>query len=240
MPGRQYGAFSPPGTPGTPASTRTFSLPTKPGHKGIASIHSSVVNLANTIIGAGALAFPSAFAAMGLMPGVISCLFSGLTSIFGLYLLSRCAAVVGTAPGDEGKKASFSEVARITFGKGWAMRLFDVSGNESPSVVNILIRRQLAIAIKCFGVSVSYLIICKVGNHSVTRCRTPADEFQTLLPQVCVSIARAAHHTIPADSLLLSPDFWLCVTMLVIVPLSFLRTLDALRFTSQIALLTVV
>ncbi|RSH90642.1 hypothetical protein EHS25_001247 [Saitozyma podzolica] len=206
MPGRQYGAFSPPGTPGTPASTRTFSLPTKPGHKGIASIHSSVVNLANTIIGAGALAFPSAFAAMGLMPGVISCLFSGLTSIFGLYLLSRCAAVVGTAPGDEGKKASFSEVARITFGKGWAMRLFD-----------------LAIAIKCFGVSVSYLIICK-----------------TLLPQVCVSIARAAHHTIPADSLLLSPDFWLCVTMLVIVPLSFLRTLDALRFTSQIALLTVV
>jgi amino acid permease len=171
---------------------------------------------------------------------VISCLFSGLTSIFGLYLLSRCAAVVGTAPGDEGKKASFSEVARITFGKGWAMRLFDVSGNESPSVVNILIRRQLAIAIKCFGVSVSYLIICKVGNHSVTRCRTPADEFQTLLPQVCVSIARAAHHTIPADSLLLSPDFWLCVTMLVIVPLSFLRTLDALRFTSQIALLTVV
>lgn len=145
MPGRRYGAFSPPGTPGTPASTRTFSLPTKPGHKGIASIHSSVVNLANTIIGAGALAFPSAFAAMGLMPGVISCLFSGLTSIFGLYLLSRCAAVVGTAPGDEGKKASFSEVARITFGKGWAMRLFDVSGRhqfgDPRSVVKILTRR---------------------------------------------------------------------------------------------------
>jgi hypothetical protein len=52
---------------------------------------------------------------------------------------------VGTAPGDEGKKASFSEVARITFGKGWAMRLFDVSGRhqfgDPRSVVKILTRR---------------------------------------------------------------------------------------------------
>jgi amino acid permease len=63
---------------------------------------------------------------------------------------------------------------------------------------------------------------------------------QTLLPQVCLSISRAIHQSIPTDSLFLSQDFWLVASMLVIVPLSFLRTLDALRFTSQIALLTVV
>ncbi|ORY25153.1 putative transporter [Naematelia encephala] len=172
---------------------------------GHASVLSSVTNLTNTVIGAGALAFPSAFAAMGLLPGIVSCAFSACTTIFGLYLLSRCATMVGKRPGEEGRKASFNEVARLTFGKGWVIRLFD-----------------LAIIIKCFGVSVSYLIICK-----------------TLLPQVCMTFSRVLRHPLSEHSILLSQDFWLVAVMFVIVPLSFLRTLDSLRFTSQIALVSV-
>ncbi|WWC85539.1 uncharacterized protein L201_000403 [Kwoniella dendrophila CBS 6074] len=198
---RDYGAASPPSSPSS-STTR----PKKAIHEGHASITSSVVNLTNTAVGAGALAFPSAFASMGLIPGILSCAGSGGTAMFGLYCLSRCAAVVGTRPGDEGRKASFNELARLTFGKGWATRLFD-----------------LAIAIKCFGVSVSYLIICK-----------------TLLPQVCFTFSKVFHHPLPEDSILLASHFWLIVWMVVVVPLSFLKTLDALRFTSQIALLTVV
>jgi len=95
--------------------------------EGQATIVSSVSNLANTIIGAGALAFPSAFASMGLIPGILSCAFSASTSIFGLYLLSRCATMIGKKPGQETTKASFNEVAKMTFGKGWATRVFDVS-----------------------------------------------------------------------------------------------------------------
>ena len=45
----------------------------------------------------------------------------------------------------EKPEASFNQIARLTFGEGWATRCFDA-----------------AIAIKCFGVSVSYLIIVKV------------------------------------------------------------------------------
>ncbi|GMK58922.1 hypothetical protein CspeluHIS016_0603640 [Cutaneotrichosporon spelunceum] len=170
-----------------------------------ASVLSSFSNLSNTIIGSGALAFPSAFAAMGMIPGFISCLFSASTAMFGLWCLSRCAELVGKKPGDEGRKASFNEVARLAFGKGWVMRLFD-----------------LAIAIKCFGVSVSYLIICK-----------------TLLPQVCQTFAHIFKKTIEPGSILLEPTFWLLLTIPIIVPLSFMRTLDSLRFTSQIALLSV-
>lgn len=92
-----------------------------------ASVLSSFSNLANTIIGSGALAFPSAFASMGMIPGIVSCMFSACTAMFGLWLLSRCAELVGKKPGDEGRKASFNEVARLAFGKGWVMRLFDVS-----------------------------------------------------------------------------------------------------------------
>ena len=124
MPQHNYGTTSPPAS----SSTTLPPTPSRSRHdEGHASIFSSVTNLANTVIGAGALAFPSAFAAMGLIPGAISCLFSGSLTIFGLYLLSRCATLVGKRPGDEGRKASFNEVARLTFGKGWATNLFDVS-----------------------------------------------------------------------------------------------------------------
>ena len=141
--------------------------------QGKASILSSVTNLTNTVIGAGALAFPSAFAAMGLLPGIISCIYSGSVTSFGLYLLTRCATMVGRRPGDEGRVTSFNEVARITFGKGWATRIFDVKSERLDWLsidFSSLTESQLAIAIKCFGVSISYLIICKVSREGWSRC----------------------------------------------------------------------
>jgi hypothetical protein len=129
---QNYGATSPPVTPASRRRMPTDQVYTTPA-KSISSLEpqgtvwSSIVNLTNTTVGAGALAFPSAFSAMGLVPGVASCLVSASTAAFGLYLLSRCATQVGQRPGDEGRKASFNEVARISFGKGWITRLFDVS-----------------------------------------------------------------------------------------------------------------
>lgn len=167
---QNYGATSPPITPAsrrqlgrdgrTPQATPAKSI-ASPEPQG--TVFSSTVNLANTTIGAGALAFPSAFAAMGLVHGIASCLISATTAAFGLYLLSRCATQVGQRPGDEWRKPSFNEVARISFGKGWITRLFDVSWELRRLAVREL-TCQLAIAIKCFGVSVSYLIICKVSS----------------------------------------------------------------------------
>jgi hypothetical protein len=146
----------PPAYGATPSSTRTprsrqvsrrtprRSKSPSPAEapEGQATIVSSVSNLANTIIGAGALAFPSAFASMGLIPGILSCAFSASTSIFGLYLLSRCATMVGKKPGQETTKASFNEVAKMTFGKGWATRVFDV-GFEPRRIVHELTASSL-------------------------------------------------------------------------------------------------
>ncbi|KAI5454982.1 hypothetical protein NCC49_002258 [Naganishia albida] len=214
--------------------------------QGKASVTSGVSNLANTIIGSGALAFPSAFASMGLIPGVFSCAFSGMTSAFGLYLLSRCARQVGRPshyktitvegrdphgkdvdetsplppsmadieheanPGHDShlneQEASFNSVALLTFGQGWATRCFDA-----------------AIAIKCFGVSISYLIIVK-----------------TLMPQIIISFSHhLPHDTISADSMWLDGRLWLLLSFVVVGPISFLKRLDSLRFTSQIALASV-
>ncbi|KAI0272366.1 vacuolar amino acid transporter 5 [Gloeopeniophorella convolvens] len=166
--------------------------------EGHATLTSSVSNLANTIIGSGMLTFPRALASAGIIPGMLTCLFSGSVAAFGLYLLSSAAR---KAPH---RRASFFAVANLTFPR--AAVFFDA-----------------AIAIKCFGVSISYLIIIK-----------------SLLPNVVASLYHdlTSPDTNPPEWAL-NGRIWITLLMLILVPLSFLRRLDSLRHTSYIALFSV-
>ncbi|KAF9785458.1 transmembrane amino acid transporter protein-domain-containing protein [Thelephora terrestris] len=167
--------------------------------RGHATVISSIGNLTNTIIGSGMLTLPLALASAGIIPGVLTCIISGGTTAFGLYLLSRAAA---KAPH---RRASFFAVSELTY----------------PEAAILL---DAAIAIKCFGVSISYLIIIK-----------------DLMP----SVVAAIYHEIasPGSRLpdwALSDRVWLGLIMLILAPLSFLRRLDSLRHASFIALLAIV
>lgn len=77
---------------------------------------------------------PSALSHMGIALGVFVIVWASLTSAFGLYLQTRCSRYL-----DRGS-ASFFALSQITYPN--AAVIFDG-----------------AIAIKCFGVGVSYLII---------------------------------------------------------------------------------
>ncbi len=88
----------------------------------------------STVIGAGVLAMPLALSRMGILLGTFVILWAGLTAGFGLYLQTRCARYL------ERGSASFFALSQITYPN--AAVIFDA-----------------AIAIKCFGVGVSYLII---------------------------------------------------------------------------------
>lgn len=77
---------------------------------------------------------PLALARMGMTLGVADIVWAGLTAGFGLYLQACCAKYV-----DRGS-ASFFALSQLTYPN--AAVVFDA-----------------AIAIKCFGVGVSYLII---------------------------------------------------------------------------------
>ncbi|ERF69178.1 hypothetical protein EPUS_01135 [Endocarpon pusillum Z07020] len=143
------------------------------GTIGQASWISSVVNLLNTILGAGLLAMPLAMSHMGILLGTIVILWAGLTAAFGLYLQTRCAQYL------ERGSASFFALSQLTYPN--AAVVFDA-----------------AIAIKCFGVGVSYLII--IGD---------------LMPGV------------------------IDISGLIVIPLSFLRRLDSLKYTSVIALISI-
>lgn len=163
------------------------------GYAGKASRASSVVNLLNTIVGAGTLTMPFVLSHMGIMLGVVLILWSAFTSAFGLYLQSRCARYL-----DRGT-ASFFALSQLTYPN--AAVIFD-----------------LAIAIKCFGVGVSYMII--IGD---------------LMPGVMQGLT---NHT---DNFpyLVNRHFWITAFMLLVIPLSFLRRLDSLKYTSIVALVSI-
>ncbi|KAK3186149.1 hypothetical protein K4F52_005139 [Lecanicillium sp. MT-2017a] len=163
------------------------------GYAGQASRTSSIVNLLNTIVGAGTLTMPFVLSRMGIMLGVILVLWSGVTAAFGLYLQARCARYL-----DRGT-ASFFALSQITYPN--AAVIFDA-----------------AIAIKCFGVGVSYMII--IGD---------------LMPGVMEGITSHASQF----PYLLSRHFWITAFMLLVIPLSFLRRLDSLKYTSIVALVSI-
>lgn len=77
---------------------------------------------------------PIAMSHMGMLLGTIFIIWAGMTAGFGLYLQTRCARYL------ERGKSSFFALSQLTYPK--AAVIFDG-----------------AIAIKCFGVGVSYLII---------------------------------------------------------------------------------
>ncbi|KAK4561361.1 hypothetical protein LTR86_004678 [Recurvomyces mirabilis] len=163
------------------------------GMGGNASWLSSVINLLNTIVGAGVLAMPHALSNMGILLGTLVILWAGLTAGFGLYLQTRCARYL-----DRGS-ASFFALSQITYPN--AAVVFDA-----------------AIAVKCFGVGVSYLII--IGD---------------LMP----GVVRGFGEVGAQEGYLLDRRFWVTAFMLIVIPLSFLRRLDSLKYTSVIALISI-
>lgn len=163
------------------------------GTIGQASWLSSVINLVNTIVGAGVLAMPLAMSHMGIVLGTIIIIWAGATAGFGLYLQTKCARYL------ERGSASFFALSQITYPN--AAVIFDA-----------------AIAVKCFGVGVSYLII--IGDLMPGVVRGFSDE-DSLLP------------------FLVDRHFWVTFFMLIVIPLSFLRRLDSLKYTSFIALISI-
>ncbi|KAL6705671.1 hypothetical protein ACN47E_006460 [Coniothyrium glycines] len=173
--------------------TRRRGRGKKDASHGQATWISSVINLANTILGAGLLAMPSALSKMGIFLGIFVIAWAGTTAGFGLYLQTRCARYV-----DRGQ-VSFATLSQLTY-------------------PNLSIIFDAAIAIKCFGVAVSYLII--IGD---------------LMPGVVIGFAPGAAEI----TFLVDRQFWITAFMLIVIPLSFLRRLDSLKYTSVIALFSI-
>ncbi|GME89924.1 unnamed protein product [[Candida] boidinii] len=165
------------------------------GHGG-ATFKSSVINLMNTIMGAGMLAMPYAIRANGVVLGVFFIAFSACCSSFGLYLQGQCTRYVPKG------QASFFSLSKLTY----------------PQLGVVF---DIAIAIKCFGVGISYLVV--IGD---------------LMPKIVSNLVNDDY--LATHDYLLSRNLWISLFMFVIIaPLSFLRKLDSLKYASMIALSSV-
>jgi amino acid permease len=149
-----------------------------------ASSFSCYVCLANTIMGAGMLGLPYAFAKAGWLLGTFLMCFCAASSFFALHELSICAAKTS-------KPSSFYSVAMLA----------------APRYVWLI---DFAVAIKCFGVATSYLII--VGG---------------LMPEAMSQMGGSTASQ--------SRELWIGIAFAIVGPIAFLNSLEALKFTSSLS-----
>lgn len=140
--------------------------------------------LGNTILGAGMLSLPSAFAASGWLLAPPLLLLFAAASTCALAMLSECADQVG-------RPSSFHAVANTAM-PGFAA-LFDA-----------------AIAIKCFGVATSYLVV--VGDS---------------MPKAMVALG--------LGGALLERRLWVGASLAIAAPLAYRGRISALRHISLAA-----
>lgn len=121
-----------------PVTTNDTKLTSR--NNGGSSIASGIVNLANTIIGAGMLGLPGAMASTGYLMGMVLIAISAAFSAHGLVLLSKAAVLTG-------RPSSFYSVALA-------------------SVPRFTMVIDAAVAVKCFGVASG--MFCHLSEHSTS------------------------------------------------------------------------
>ena len=111
---------------------------------GTASFSDCTVNLIKSIIGSGMLAFPSAFVALGYIPGVTFTILCAYFASFGLKIYSSCAVRVGPI-------------------KGGSIR--GICSAVSPRLVRII---DISVLFLCIGSAASYLVL--IGDTMPAVC----------------------------------------------------------------------
>ncbi|KAG7884066.1 hypothetical protein KL938_001938 [Ogataea parapolymorpha] len=153
-----------------------------------ATVSSSVVNTVNTIIGSGILLLPYAFRTDSVLFGILILIFAAATNVFGLFLQAISSKFLR-----EGN-ANFFTVCSITY----------------PSLSVVF---DLAIALQCFGVDISYIVLT-------------GDLMPLILP---ISGFTDSQMRL----------FYILISAVITVPLCFLKRLDSLKYASVVSLLAI-
>lgn len=147
------------------------------------------INLLKTSIGSGVLNFPYLFKTYGMYPTIFLTIISGLFAATGLILLSICAQEIG--------------------------RTADLSTLSRRAIPHARFLVDLAVFIKCFGVSLSYIIITKQLLPSFIETVTQRQSFWSR-PWVCLIFFLTA-----------------------IGPFAYLIKLDKLKYTSLLGIISI-
>jgi len=153
------------------------------------SFAGAYVNLLKTSIGSGVLSFPYLFKTYGILPAIVLTLLTGSLATTGLVLLTICSQGIG-------RSADLSKLA-----------------NQCFPYARIFV--DLAVFLKCFGVSLSYIIITR-----------------QLLPSILQSTS--------SPGFLTSPPVTLFIFLGLIGPFSYFTRLDRLKYTSFVGVFSII
>ena len=148
---------------------------------GGASFSSSVLNLANTVMGSGLLTLPQAFASAGIISGILMAIGAAFLNVFSLHLLAA-ASKFPTVP----SRSPIGAIAELAVPR-WGGLLIDVS-----------------VASFGLGVCTGYLIVFTDSAVELTGFHGRA--------------------------------VWTLLAVLCVTPLTLMRSLDTLKFTSSFAI----
>lgn len=149
---------------------------------------------------------------------------AAFASALGLYLLSKCAHILGT------RTSSFFACTNYT-------------------IPQVSIAFDSAIAIKCFGVSISYLVVVGDLMPKVMRGVLSLALMNGVVNESGNQQSRSASYpmengtgadNVTGESLWTSKLFWITLGILAIAPISFYKQLNSLKYTSMLALVAVV
>lgn len=156
-------------------------------HVGHSTKLACFLNLGNTILGAGMLGMPFAYSNSGYVQGLLLMTFAAAASAMALHFLAS-AALSTKLP------SSFYSVAEKAL----------------PSFTVLI---DSAVAIKCFGVATSYLIV--IG-----------DQMPDVMAYAQGKVTNAGVQR---------RELWIVIGWCLIAPICFLKNLDSLKFTSAAA-----
>ena len=183
------------------------------------SILSCVANLANTNMGVGMLALPSAMADAGMAGGVTLILLSAVIATFGSTLIADCVDAVG-------RPATMSKVTCN------AMALM-----PRPIGVAGIVLVDVAVVVIATSCAIGYLIV--VGDTMPEIKDWFGGEYDSVDSDAEADTIGAGAAPPQQHSAFDSREFWILAVLPVIVPLAYLRRIDSLRFASYLVVVCV-
>ena len=118
------------------------------GTEKVGTVLSGYFNISNTIMGASVLGLPYAYAHTGWFLGTILLIICAISSAFSLHTLSLCAMRLNKETEENQTEVTNSVTSGASF--------YSVGKATLPSLTLVI---DIAIALKCFGVAISYLIV---------------------------------------------------------------------------------
>ena len=208
--------------------------------KKAASVMSSNISLVNTMVGAGLLSLPMVMYKLGIIVGIILIVIMGVLGYFGMWFLA------GAADGlfREEQKKNNGKYPDINISFTW------VGNRLAPKVTPAL---NLIMFLYSTGIMIAYLIV--VGDAFPVVCRSylyddeSSSSAAAQMNSGSVSSGSVVSGSVVSDNsdgseekkpwyirMLVERWFWILIVCIIVLPMSYAKKLDALKYISSFML----